>query len=317
MVTRWCSVSAYQDLTVRYLPLALLALAPAACGPVAQGEVPARLAGVSTANNEAAPGPVEPAQSDPPASMAAPTATPSNQTPPSPSPSPKAPSAALKLSCPTEMALVRRAQSAYCIDRYEGTIALRSSDGSEKPHRGNKRVDGLESKIVARSVRGKMPQGYISGKQAAVACERAGKRLCENDEWVTACRGSTRSVYPYGDKRRKNICNDRYRVLDKHPVVRLFKKHAPPDEDEIKMWHPSWMNDPRLHQMSHSVVPTGAFAKCTNDYGVFDMVGNLHEWVADPAGVFFGGYLMDTYQNGEGCDYRTIFHPFDFSFLPT
>ena len=210
------------------------------------------------------------------------------------------------------MALVHRAQGAYCIDRYEGTIVLRSKDGGEKPHRGNKRVDGLESKIVARSVKGKMPQGYISGKQAAVACERAGKRLCENDEWVTACRGSTRRVYPYGDKRRKNVCNDRYRVLDKHPVVRLFKKHAPPDEDEIKMWHPSWMNDPRLHQMSHSVVPTGAYAKCTNDYGVFDMVGNLHEWVADPQGVFFGGYLMDTYQNGEGCDYRTIFHPFDY-----
>jgi hypothetical protein len=27
--------------------------------------------------------------------------------------------------------------------------------------------------------------------------------------------------------------------------------------------------------------------------------------VADPSGVFAGGYFMDTFQNGEGCEYRT------------
>ena len=72
------------------------------------------------------------------------------------------------------------------------------------------------------------------------------------------------------------------------------------------------MNDPRLHELDHSVAPTGAFPSCTNEYGVYDMVGNLHEWVNDPEGTFFGGFFMDTYQNGEGCEYRTIFHPFDY-----
>jgi len=92
----------------------------------------------------------------------------------------------------------------------------------------------------------------------------------------------------------------------------LFKKYAPPGTDEKMMWHPSWMNDSRLHEMAHTISATGAFPRCTNDYGVFDMVGNLHEWVDDPDGTFFGGFFMDTFQNGQGCEYRTIAHPFDY-----
>ena len=42
------------------------------------------------------------------------------------------------------------------------------------------------------------------------------------------------------------------------------------------------------------------------------MVGNLHEWVADPKGTFMGGFFMDTFQNGEGCEYRTTAHGFDY-----
>jgi hypothetical protein len=38
------------------------------------------------------------------------------------------------------------------------------------------------------------------------------------------------------------------------------------------------------------------------------MVGNLHEWVSDKGGTFRGGYFMDTYQHGEGCEYRTTAH---------
>ena len=47
---------------------------------------------------------------------------------------------------------------------------------------------------------------------------------------------------------------------------------------------------------------------CTNGYGVYDMVGNIHEWVDDPAGTFQGGYYLDVEQNGDGCGYRTDAH---------
>ncbi len=71
------------------------------------------------------------------------------------------------------------------------------------------------------------------------------------------------------------------------------------------------MNDPRLDQMAETVAPSGSFAKCTNAYGVYDMVGNVHEWVADKAGgkgLFKGGYFEDTHLNGDGCRYTTSAH---------
>jgi len=185
-------------------------------------------------------------------------------------------------------------------------------DGGQTLWPGNRTVDGIERDVLAVSIAGRKPQGYISGAQAALACERGGKRLCEIDEWVRACRGSHLFRYPYGDQRSPNVCNDRFKKLDHHPVVTLFGREAATESDPRLLWHPSRMNDPRLFEMSYSVSATGAFERCTNEFHVYDMVGNLHEWVADPDGTFMGGFFMDTFQNGEGCEYRTIAHPFDY-----
>lgn len=38
------------------------------------------------------------------------------------------------------------------------------------------------------------------------------------------------------------------------------------------------------------------------------MMGNLHEWTADPAGTFRGGFYVDTLLNGPGCLYKTTAH---------
>ena len=42
--------------------------------------------------------------------------------------------------------------------------------------------------------------------------------------------------------------------------------------------------------------------------GVYDLMGNLHEWTADPAGTFRGGFYVDTVINGNGCSYVTTAH---------
>ena len=68
------------------------------------------------------------------------------------------------------------------------------------------------------------------------------------------------------------------------------------------------MNDPQLNQLPGTLALTGAHGGCTNESGVYDMVGNLHEWTADPEGTFRGGYYMDTTINGDGCWYRTPGH---------
>lgn len=213
--------------------------------------------------------------------------------------------------CPEGMALVQRMQGPYCIDRWEAALDRKQKNGELASHPFNQDVDGIEKEVVAVSVKGRKPQGYISGEQAVVACGNAGKRLCETDEWVRACRGPKLTRYPYGDVRKANFCNDRFRVLDHHPVPILWKKD-PTSADSTLMWHPSFMNDPRLLTMAFTIVPGGTFEKCTNEYGVYDMVGNLHEWVKDAEGTFRGGFFMDTFQNGEGCEYRTVGHGFEY-----
>ena len=42
--------------------------------------------------------------------------------------------------------------------------------------------------------------------------------------------------------------------------------------------------------------------------GVFDLHGNLHEWIADPEGTFKGGFYADGKINGLGCGYTTTAH---------
>lgn len=210
--------------------------------------------------------------------------------------------------CPPEMAVIERPQGAYCIDRWEASLERRRADGQREPWPPNMPVDGRASEMVAVSAPGRKPQGYISGEQAEQACANANKRLCSIDEWVRACRGPRRTTYPYGNERRPGACNDRTTSPPAHPVVRLFERFAAPGTDRATMWQPRWMNDPRLHELPDTVAPTGSHAECRNEYGVYDLVGNLHEWIADREGTFVGGFFMDTIRNGEGCSYRTSAH---------
>jgi formylglycine-generating enzyme len=228
--------------------------------------------------------------------------------PPAPPPPPPPPPP----TCPAEMAEVPGDHGSFCIDRYEAALELKGVGKRRSPWPSNEPVDGSESQLVAVSHKSQKPQGYISGEQAALACQNAGKRLCAPGEWQTACRGPEQTRYPYGNTRRAGVCNDRFDKPTGHPVTRLFKQTKTRGDKPAKMWSPEFMNDPRLHELSDTVTPTGSFSDCTNGFGVFDMVGNLHEWVADPKGTFMGGFFMDTRLNGEGCDYRTTAHHFGY-----
>ncbi len=68
------------------------------------------------------------------------------------------------------------------------------------------------------------------------------------------------------------------------------------------------MQHPLLNTFPGTLAKTGAFDRCTNDYGVYDMVGNLHEWTLDPEPSFRGGYYRDDTTNAPGCRYRTTAH---------
>ena len=187
--------------------------------------------------------------------------------------------------CPSQMVEVE----GFCIDRYEAW--LEGASPFEVPAAGGVAVTGP----------GAYPQGYISGEVAASACEAAGKRLCTAEEWLRACRGPGDTLYPYGETYDAAACND---TRGLHPVIELFGEDAD--------WSPTQMNDPRLNQLPGSLAEGGAHEGCVTAEGVFDMHGNLHEWVEDPSGSFRGGFYVDAVINGAGCTYVTTAHGFTY-----
>jgi hypothetical protein len=184
--------------------------------------------------------------------------------------------------CPDGMVRIE----AFCIDRFEASLEGVSpfwNPGATPP--------------PARSRRAAIPQAYITGVQAAASCAAAGKRLCTDTEWLRACRGPADTIYPYGNTRLPGVCND---ARAQHPAIEYFGT-----SDPIVF---SMLDHPCLDQLPDSLDRAGANAACVTAEGVFDMMGNLHEWTADPAGTFRGGYFVDTKINGEGCLYRTTAH---------
>jgi formylglycine-generating enzyme required for sulfatase activity len=142
-----------------------------------------------------------------------------------------------------------------------------------------------------------VPQAYITGDQAAAACAEAGKRLCADSEWLRACQGSGGWTYPYGPSRVDGLCNDARAV---HPAIEFFGTGAD--------WIWSELGNACIDQLPDSLGRTGDLAECVSESGAYDMMGNLHEWTADPNGTFRGGFYVDTVLNGPGCLYATTAH---------
>jgi sulfatase modifying factor 1 len=193
--------------------------------------------------------------------------------------------------CPPGMLLV----AGTCVDVYEAVLFEVSAGGaltawSPFHNPGARRVR-------AASIGGVTPQAYVSGRQAAAACAEAGKRLCTDAEWLRACRGPGATTYPYGPARQPGVCND---ARAQHPAVEYFGTSA--------AWIWSELGNACIDQLPDSLALTGDHPGCVSVEGAFDLMGNLHEWTADPAGTFRGGYYVDTVINGAGCLYATTAH---------
>ena len=93
------------------------------------------------------------------------------------------------------------------------------------------------------------------------------------------------------------VCND---ARTCHPAVQYFESS---DSSVFSM-----IGHACLNQLPDGLARTGAHPGCVSADGLYDLMGNLHEWTADPAGTFRGGFYVDTMINGNGCLYRTTAH---------
>ena len=227
--------------------------------------------------------------------------------------------------CPSEMARVGR----YCIDRWEISTVDKTTGEALSPYyppapalvsevwRGwliereqlgdtaaramplpplsqLQRNGRFEVKAVSRP--GVIPQSYMSQVLARKACENAGKRLCSQDEWVGACKGKAGAKYPYGGTYRQGVCNV-YRLI--HPAAVLH--------GSASLGH----RDPRLNLVYEGESPllrnSGETATCASrwdDERIFDMVGNIDEWVEE--GMFLGGFYSRS--TTQGCEAKVSVH---------
>jgi sulfatase modifying factor 1 len=239
-------------------------------------------------------------------------------------------------NCPPEMVAI---EGGYCIDRFEATMVDSRSGRSLSPHYpptreytvslyerwvkqapSSERAMGREIPVPAppffqlheqfapraRSQRGSIPAGYLSRTFAETACRNAGKRLCSRDEWVQACRGEQGTKFPYGDEYRQGACNVH---RESHPARLL---HGDASQNH---------KDPRLglsyDEDGPLLLESGSKQECISRWGgdaVYDMVGNLDEWIEDPAGAFLGGFFSRATRSG--CDASIDSHApsyFDYS----
>lgn len=201
--------------------------------------------------------------------------------------------------CAKDMALVEQSGVRVCVDRFEAAVVEIGADGSEQPYSPYLSVEGHRVKAVSRP--NLVPQAYISRDEAENACKEAGKRLCRADEWKTACMGPEQTLYPYGNAEDENACN----THGVAPLGALFPNYG------SEIYDFRVMNDPSLDALEGTVAKTGEYPQCSNGFGLFDMVGNVHEWTSEVTagkGEFHGGYYLDTHQNGDGCKYATYVH---------
>lgn len=122
---------------------------------------------------------------------------------------------------------------------------------------------------------GAIPTDTIAWSAARSACRSAGFRLCRREEWMAACSGPLGRSFPYGSEHVLRRCNDA--VFD-----------AP----------------------AGSIERGGQRAGCVTPEGVFDLVGNVSEWLEDEGP---GGGIRETIGGSFGtmvsharCDYA---HP--------
>ena len=89
------------------------------------------------------------------------------------------------------------------------------------------------------------PTTNVSWFQAQELCKRKGKRLCAEEEWEKACKGSALLRFPYGNT-----------------------------------WDPDRCNTQDAEGNDRELAEQKAFPKCRSGYGLINLSGNASEWTS-------------------------------------
>jgi sulfatase modifying factor 1 len=111
-------------------------------------------------------------------------------------------------------------------------------------------IDQVEYTGQAQAPGEAVPQNFLSFSDGQRLCAARGARLCKESEWQFACEGEEMRPYPYGFVRDATACNT-----------------------DITQ------NLGRTGRLVDHRSKGGAFPRCKSPFGVYDLSGNLEEWV--------------------------------------
>lgn len=233
----------------------------------------------------------DPSRTDPSGSVSTggPTTTPalpSSAAPSASAPAPRSDAPAAEGPCPSNMQLVA---GQWCRNASHTCLAWNEVNVAGKVQRNQCRLYREpatcldETRVPLRfcmdtyewpNEKGAVPRNLTSWQEAKDLCEGIGKRLCTDEEFTFACEGEAMRPHVHGFARDPAVCS-----YDREYRLRTFNflKHDACQADEACRAALSAI-DQRL--------PAGSMAGCVSDSGVYDLNGNVNEWVELPGRGF-------------------------------
>jgi formylglycine-generating enzyme required for sulfatase activity len=160
--------------------------------------------------------------------------------------------------------------SAYFMDAYEVTnqqyrMCMESGNCPEPVYKNSSTRDSYYDNPTYD----RYPVVGITWYEAQAYCQWVGGRLPTEAEWEKAARGTTIRAYPWGDEEPNcDLANSYDNTSGKHCVG--------------------------------DTAPVGSYPAGTSPYGLYDMAGNVWEWVGDWYSTNY--YAYSPYENPTGRD---------------
>lgn len=170
-------------------------------------------------------------------------------------------------TCPPDMVPIPVAEP-FCMDIYEASRADATATGMGADV--NKAVS--QAGVIPWFVN---PMTDRMFEQFQAACRTSGKRICEKEEFFTACSQDGSNLYVFGNTFDREICNCVDTFCDDYCTEHGVDPCSTAD------------NCGYTYYCFHAV-PTGDLVDCTNDYGTFDICGNA--WEIVPSDTDLRGY---------------------------